>query len=39
MLKKQEEKCKFCGKTRFRQSTEQKGNVWASKKFVNFVGE
>ena len=34
MIKK--EKCKFCGKTRFRQSTEQKGNVWVSKIICKF---
>jgi len=35
---KTREKCKFCGKTRFTQSTEQKGNVWASKIICEFCG-
>ncbi len=34
MFKK--EKCKFCGKRRFIQSTEQKGNVWVSKIICKF---
>jgi len=38
MLKKQEEKCKFCGKRRFIQSTEQKDNVWVSNKICEFCG-
>jgi len=37
MVKKRE-KCKFCGKSRFTQSTEQKGNVWVSKKICEFCG-
>ena len=31
---REQEKCKFCGKSRFTQSTEQKGNVWVSKKMI-----
>jgi len=32
------EKCKFCGKSRFTQSTEQKGNVWVSKTICENCG-
>jgi RNA polymerase subunit RPABC4/transcription elongation factor Spt4 len=35
---KEEEKCKFCGKSRFTQSTEQKDNVWVSEKICEFCG-
>jgi len=37
MAKEQEkEKCKFCGKSRFTQSTEQKDNVWVSETICEF---
>jgi hypothetical protein len=35
----EQEKCKFCGKSRFTQSTEQKDNVWASNKICKFCGK
>jgi len=35
---KEQEKCQFCGKSRFTQSTEQKDNVWVSKKICEFCG-
>jgi hypothetical protein len=38
MIKK-EKKCKYCGKSRFRQSTEQKDGVWISKKICEFCGK
>jgi len=38
MVKKDDEKCKFCGKTHFTQSTEQKNNVWVSEKICEFCG-
>jgi len=34
----EQEKCKFCGKSHFIQSTEQKDNVWASNKICKFCG-
>jgi len=37
MVKKQE-KCQFCGKSRFIQSTERQDNVWVSKKICEFCG-
>ncbi len=36
---KEQEKCKFCGKSHFTQSTEQKDNVWASNKICKFCGK
>jgi len=35
---KEQEKCKFCGKSRFNQSTEQKDNLWVSNKICKFCG-
>ena len=34
-----DKKCKFCGKRRFRQSTEQKDGAWISKKICEFCGK
>jgi len=38
MMAEEEEKCKFCGKSRFTQSTEQKDNMWASNKICESCG-
>jgi len=38
MVEEQEEKCKFCGKSRFTQSTEQKDNAWVSEKICESCG-
>jgi len=38
MVEEEKEKCKFCGKSRFTQSTEQDGNMWVSKKICEFCG-
>jgi len=35
---KEQEKCKFCGKSHFTQSTEQKDNVWVSETICQFCG-
>jgi triphosphoribosyl-dephospho-CoA synthetase len=34
----EKEKCRFCGKSRFTQSTEQKDNVWFSETICQFCG-
>jgi len=36
---KEQEKCQFYGKSRFTQSTKQKGNVWVSKTICEFFGK
>jgi len=33
-----QEKCKFCGKSRFTYSTERKNNKWISKKICENCG-
>jgi len=38
IMVKEQEKCKFCGKSRFTQSTEKEDNVWVSKKICEFCG-
>ena len=35
----EQEKCKFCGKSHFTQSTEQKDTVWVSNKICEFCGK
>jgi RNA polymerase subunit RPABC4/transcription elongation factor Spt4 len=34
----EKEKCRFCGKSRFTQSTEQKDNVWSSERICQNCG-
>jgi RNA polymerase subunit RPABC4/transcription elongation factor Spt4 len=38
IMVEEQEKCKFCGKSRFTQSTEQKNNVWASETICESCG-
>ena len=35
----EQEKCKFCGKSHFTQSTEQKDTVWVSNKICESCGK
>ena len=37
-MAEEQEKCRFCGKSRFTQSTEQKDDEWTSNKICDFCG-